>query len=151
MIATTTVQETTAEPTVTYDSVSKMIWAGVIVNATNIAPPVVAIPGPVGAEWTVIWTLVPGTGIASAVFLPEATGITLSPSAIEPPPLVVLESLPVPNEPNQWLVRFRNDAQGSSSFEYHITYQPTLSGDLQPQARVTHDPTIVVTTEPIDG
>ena len=153
-------------PSITYDVVGKKIWAMVIVShaegAENaaVAAPVIALPGPFGEKWAVIWTLKLGPGVAKATFSKEA-GIIV-PSAQKPSlPLgiSILDSQRLPDTV-RWQVTFKNEVLAVSQLNCDIAvewFPPTASsraGDsplprVAPRVVVVHDPTIVVTQDPI--
>lgn len=139
-------EPTTPLPTATYDAANKHIWATVIVSRvegkTICQAPVLAIPISKDESelWTVTWTLVPGENATSATFNPE--GIKLMNGM--PDGVMIWQSGAVQDQPSQWRASLRNLVTGATSFKYNID----AVCDTQP---FTHDPTIAVVTDPIDG
>lgn len=149
----TAVEATTEEPTVTYNAVQRQIAATVIASfllgevepTFDFEAPLIAIPGPgKGSDiWTVTWTLEPGPGVVSAIFDKE-NGISI-PQV--PSRLRIRESFRVPDQPSQWQVTFQNNVISANSFNYVI--KGDVKGADDRWLPFSHDPTIVVTQDPI--
>jgi hypothetical protein len=151
----TAVEAAIEKPDVAFNAGQRMIAATVIVSlplgATEpiFEAPLIAIPGPgQGSDlWTVIWTLVPGPGIISATFNKEH-GITFSMEEPFPPNLRIKESFQVPDHPDQWQTTFQNNVISAHSLRYFIHVELVRATDRQ-RLFFRHDPTIVVTQDPI--
>jgi hypothetical protein len=143
------------EPTVTFNAIQRQSTATVIVflppgqEKVFFEDPLIAIPGPSQQSdlWTVIWTLVPGPGITSVFFSTDKAGIEI-PQEELPPRLQIMESSPVLGEPSQWQVTFRNNVISANSFNYAINAE-AIPDDARQLKPIRHDPTIVVTQDPI--
>ena len=143
-------------PTVSYDAKNREIKVTLICSARiggyKIHCPMIALPGPVGSEWTVIWTLVADSGVSSATF---NEGWIIAPWAFgEPLPDGVqrLDSGPVPEKESQWRMVFKNEITGSGLgvFHYDVKAELTDQSNGKSQAVYDHDPTIVVSKDPIE-
>ncbi len=145
------------EPTVTYDAKNQVVSATVIVSLppdlTDLvyAAPLIGVPGPgeLGPTWTVLWNLIAGEGLSS-VFFPSSDGIVLpSPGTSLPPNVQNLESH-LGSVDTQWIVVLRNTVTDVNMLNYDIT-ATGASFAITPLSftTTTHDPTIVVTKDPI--
>jgi hypothetical protein len=147
-------------PTVTYDHLGKLITATVIVRLDTITDelvvqaPLVAIPkGGESLRWTVLWTIQPDATLQSASFYSAIEGVEIQGQNI-PPGVILLMSGPGQSQdplfPDQWQVTIENDVAGPNSFRYTLSVTGTPIGTAQPRFK-KHDPTIVVTPDPIGG
>lgn len=133
-------------PGVTYDEERAVIVATVFASLPPsaqeplITAPVIAIPRtPSDAQhWTLFWVLMHDQTIDSASF--GDNGIAFSGSMA----VGVTMTDPVQVSPTQWSVEIVNQAKLLSAFSY--TIEVTATGRT-----ITHDPTIVVTPEPMGG
>jgi hypothetical protein len=139
---------TTLYPTVTYDKELREIVATVIVSASVagliVQAPVIAIPGSgdgTALTWNVFWNVQPDNSLRAAGLesiptpeVPSGNGIVLS---------------NVGPTPKGWEITFENQAIASSVLRYSMhLIGTTLDGH---PVRTFHDPTIVITQDPIDG
>jgi hypothetical protein len=151
---------TTTGPTVTYDAGNQTIAATVIVSLPSGAEdlvydtPLIGIPGPgeLGPRWTVFWNLQLGDGLSSVSF-PESDGIVVPATGTTLPPHVTVtpSSSHMGSSSTQWQVTIENTVTGANSFNYDITAIgiPVQVSTLASFKTTTHDPTIVVTKDPI--
>jgi hypothetical protein len=151
---TQNVQETGTDSKVTYDRLSRTITVPIFVSLNpdqsiswEIDP--VTLPKD---EWTLVWNLEVGTPGLSAHFR-EEDGIVLS----SLPPDVSKVLPPARVSATQWKATFRNEilpVSGFNGFKYeaHIGWS-TEAGlvSIPSFHHAHHDPTIAVTSEPIDG
>ncbi|HEX3128177.1 MAG TPA: hypothetical protein VH394_12680 [Thermoanaerobaculia bacterium] len=161
MEQTTVDQCETPEPTAIFDREGRLITAEVIVSWDSIEDklivqaPIIDIPGP-GTEdepspWTVLWKLMPDCStIQLATFNSSSQGVIIpGPTSVLPLGVSLLESEPG-ETPDQWRVLIENKARSLSSFNYDLAITGTLiSADIKHHR--DHDPTIVVTPDPIGG
>jgi len=150
--------ETTTGPTVTYDSTNQTIAATVIVSLPSGAEdlvydtPLIGIPGPgeLGPRWTVFWNLQLGDGLSSVSF-PASDGIVVPATGTTLPPHVTPSGSQMGASSTQWQVTIENTVTGANSFNYDITAvgTPVQVSTLASFTTTTHDPTIVVTKDPI--
>ncbi len=151
-------------PTATYDVGSHTIQAFAIVTHRageahpRFHPPLIAIPGPNPevdgdtVEWIVNFILVPGDGVVSAAFLDssENKGITVPSSLkpVKPGRVEVLASSPVFTDEAQWIVKIQNGVVSPNSLNYDVSLS-VATADGGELTLIQHDPTIVVTQDPI--
>ncbi len=144
-------------PNTVYDVDLKQITATVIVSFPSLdskdprlAIPGICVPGPgpgnPPANWTVIWTLVPGQNCSSATFQ-STEGIKLPPDDM---PGRVFKRGSSPDGSDKWTVKLENGAESANSFKYVMNIEAVKKLDSQPRF-FSHDPTIAVVTDPIDG
>ncbi len=125
----------------------------------NFDVPTITLPGSgsdsIPSYCTVIWTLEAGENVTSVSF----TGQGMELPAVGHPPLPagvsILESQGVDGAPNQWKTCFKNRIHGPNEpFAYTISINaafnpgPSANFSLGP-GPFSHDPTIVVTLDPI--
>lgn len=150
----------TAElPTVSYDADRKEIRVTLICSMTEdngckTQPPMIALPGV--DVWTVIWTLVPGPGVTSATFA-EVRGIDCPwPQGTHLPEKVDIQFSEREPEPAtsqwKWEVLFTTSKDlDAAVFHYGINAYFNRANGSRGRILVQHDPTIVVTKDPIEG
>jgi len=153
--------ETTLEPSVTYDAKNQQIHATVIVSLPQGAgdlvyqTPLIGVPGPgdLGNAWTVFWKVLPGEGLTSVTF-EAGDGIVVPASGTSLPPNVHASDSQMGSSLDEWQITIANTVTGTNSFNYDITCVGIPSGPsaevgLKRFTTTTHDPTIVVTKDPI--
>ncbi len=167
-----TIQATTDDasdflPSLRYDLGQGKVFVRVIVthskgeqDAKIMAPPI-SIPAR-DARWEVTWELIAGAGVSSVTFIdsPSTKGIMIpaTEKPRNPPPEVTgIESVSVTGERTKWRVRLKNKVSDANWFNYSlaIDWYPSL-GVAVPDRRtgrvmVIHDPTIAVTSDPVEG
>lgn len=147
----------TTLPAVTYDPTNFQITAYLIVSACTSDPsglcvqaPMIAVPqsAPASPPWTVLWKAVPGSGLSSA-FFDVGKGKAQVPAPDNKPPSVTIDLPTTELASNQFAVTIRNLNQTAASFTYlvHVCGQP--NGPTKSLLTRKHDPTIVVTMEPM--
>jgi hypothetical protein len=132
------------EPTVQFDVATRTIYLTVIVS--NSTPNVLAPPCDVPkGRWTLVWTLQPDTAEIKVSFghvnlyaYPHPPGVTIIDSALSG---------------NEWRAEIDNQVMDVNKFDYKIaTHVDSGSEDVKTYMTIPpHDPTIAVTSEPIDG
>lgn len=152
-------------PAVTYEPLSKLISATIVVaydsveDTLVVQAPIIALPkGGDSVIWTLTWTVLHDDTLQSASFTSASQGIEIpAQNTVMPPGFSVLTSEPLPTEdpqpPNQWQVRFFNGAASATAFSYTI-YATGATGSANgpspaKQLSTQHDPTIVVTLDPM--
>jgi len=139
--------EQLADPTVTYDTERMIITLSVIVTLAEGAKEVTITAAPVTIPkdaWTLIWDLVVDTPGLVANFADH--GIVLLPPL--PPKVTVVEG-PSSVSPSRWTATFQNEVLNTNAFSYDIAVDWS-HGATEVLVRTTvHDPTIVVTKDPI--
>lgn len=144
-----------ALPTVTYDPVNRKICATVMAswNAIDgfiVQAPIIAIPK--GGElfhWTVLWTIQSDGTLDSLSFSSPFEGIEVPTRDTTMPAGVGLLTSGQGPGSNQWQIAIDNRADSASPFNYTISLTGTpAAGTAQPQVK-KHDPTIVVTLDPM--
>lgn len=144
-------------PTVTYDLKEKLITATVIVSWDSVLgdlvvqAPIISIPGPgttgEPSIWTVLWEAKPDPAtLSSASF--DSQGILIPALNTSMPFGVSLLSLEPVSSPDGIEVTLENDVTSDGSLNYTVSVTGTRIGEGQPRYK-QHDPTIVVTQEPI--
>jgi hypothetical protein len=151
-----TVEQGIADPTVIYDSKAMTITSSVIVTLAEGAKDVTIMAAPVTVPrdtWTLIWNLVVDTPGLTAVF--AGPGIILLPPL---PPKVAVVEWPSAVTPTRSTATLGNAVLGTNAFNYDIAVDWSFSVSpsmgtfpLEPLTVQTtvHDPTIVVTKDPI--
>ncbi len=152
-------------PTVTYDYANQRITATVIVGwdaATKelvVHAPLIAIPkGGKPSPWTLLWKVLPDpTTVSKASFRSATEGVEIPEDYNGPnlPPKVTISRLePVPSPdaqpPKHWTATIANTVRSSNSFHYILSVKGTPLGTTQAMFK-RHDPTIVVTPDPMGG
>jgi hypothetical protein len=145
------------EPTVTYEKAT-IIEATVVVyppapvdSKPIFEAPLIAIPGSgspsIPAHSVLIWTLVDGSNAFKTLEFsnPGFKGGQLPPGVTLWGPGVLDVA------PKQRLVLVENQVSEPRQFDYTIEINYSYSSSPQELLQTSHDPTIVVTTEPIDG
>jgi hypothetical protein len=159
---TLTEQETAAPPTlpitlptVTYDPAKSLITAYLIVSACTsdssglcVQAPLIAIPGSgisgTASSWSVLWIVVPDASLSSASFDSKKVQVPLSGA-----PTGVGVTIPIPDlNPDQWQVAIQNSVPSAASIQYRVFVTGYVS-DPKSMLATHHDPTIVVTMEPM--
>ena len=161
-VATQPAAQLILNPVVIFDQDAKTIKATVVISLANqkglplrFQAPLIAVPGPLPPEgsssWTVIWTLVPGSGLQSVVFDPDGgIAIPSSTNPFLPSNVRISGSGMVGGQPAQWQVTVENWVTGANSFNYDLDVIATPIDSGLAAFRVTvHDPTIAVTKDPI--
>jgi hypothetical protein len=147
----------TTLPAVTYDQEHFQITAYLIVSACTSDPdglsvqaPMIAVPqsAPDSPPWTVLWKVVPGSGLISASFDPDL-GKAQIPDPDSKPNSVTIDLL-ITSDPNQFAIKLLNLDTTAASFKYlvHVCGTASDSNNIT-HLKKTHDPTIVVTMEPM--
>ena len=161
MMEKTTVDSVTELlPTVTYDPVNQVITATVIVgfdtttSSLVVHAPLIAVPkGVESSSWTALWNVAPDATLQSASFRSTSEGVEI-PGQNLPPEVTLLALGPVPSpspqSPDQWQATFGNAVTGPNSFNYILSVKGTPLGSTLAMCK-RHDPTIVVTPDPMGG
>jgi hypothetical protein len=96
----------------------------------------------------VVWKLVPRGDLSSADF--DTDGIVFpSTTPPMPPNVSSSNSALVEGAQDQWTVTIENWVTDVNSFHYDISVQAPIPGSPKPFLKTVHDPTIVVTLDPI--
>jgi len=159
----TLTESTTADPVTVQDPVfdlaNKEITAEVLVSLIDAPPglsiqvsPGIFIPGSGAPDkpsiWTMIWNVKCDATLESASFENRSQGIAI-PGGL-PPGIAILTSGPsvLGSLPGQWTITFENSltTQPPQTFNYDILIQAQSNGTKQLRK---HDPTIVVTKDPM--
>ncbi len=142
-------------PSVIYDPVHQVITATVIVgfdattsNLVVHAPPIAIPKGVESSSWTVLWNVVPDATLQSASFLSTSEGVEIPGQNL--PPEVTLTTLGEGQSLDQWQATFVNAVTGPNSFNYILLVKGTPLGSTLAMFK-RHDPTIVVTPDPMGG
>ena len=139
-------QETDLLPSVSYNRNAKEIRINLICTIENgqkkiYSPPSLIPQTNDSFSWTVIWTLVPGEGVNSATFRNLHLGDNL-PAGCE---AMVAQ---VSKEDCEWKVWCKNNVMDFCSCGYNI--EATFVPKKGRRVKVKHDPTIVVSKDPIE-
>jgi hypothetical protein len=134
------------EPTVTYDPVRMTITATVIVSLEPDRSEITITAAPITIPkdtWTLFWDLVVDTPGLTAEF--AKPGIVFLPPL--PPKVKILK------EPGgdalRWTAEIGNEVVNVNTFSYDIAVSWSLSNAEVTGTITVHDPTIVVTKDPI--
>jgi hypothetical protein len=142
-----TIEETVSDPTVTYDTERMTITLSVIVSLAEGAKDVTIMAAPVTIPkdtWTLIWNLVVDTPGLVADF--ANPGIVLLPPL---PPKVTVVAGPSAVSSTRWTATFKNEVLTTNTFSYDIAIDWSYGATKVLGQTTIHDPTIVVTKDPI--
>jgi hypothetical protein len=133
---------------VLYDTVNSVITVTVTVSLLSGQPNVIVAPFSMPrGSWTVLWNLIPGSGVTSAIF-PDTDGIVVPMDQQPPLPMNVRVGASQRNSDTEWQIQLTNFVTTVNSFNYLVTVIPSdVSANALPP--FTHDPTIAVTQDPM--
>jgi hypothetical protein len=161
-----TMERTTTEPacgeypSVTYDQASSRITATLVVSLPagseepSVEAPMIALPATkVGASpWMLVWRLHPDpASVVSAHFEPTK-GVQLPGAGCSTPLGVEVGLSERGPQEDHWHVAIENHASSTSEFKYDVSVcAHPIFATIGPIQVTVHDPTIVVTPDPIDS